>query len=155
MQATPEVSCATVESELAAIRDWAERLQWKVSWDAVRLVLTVQMTSPVDKDCYVFEFALDSYPALPPFIELIHPVSGERGLHRCYPRGGRGYFHTKPCICAPWSRKAYAAHGGPHGEWEMRNWRQARPNHSCIADILVLLWELLTDAANYQGRMAA
>ncbi len=111
------------------------------------------MKSKVDGEKYIFEFSLDHYRELPPSIELVHPLTGERGTRRCYPGGGRGYFHNNPVICAPWNRKAYASHGGPHSDWAASQWASCRPNHSRLGDILVLLQELIDDRATYTGRM--
>ena len=112
------------------------------------------MRSKVDSERYVLELMCDNYRALPPYIEFRYPTSEERGTHRCYPGGGRGYFHNQPVICAPWNRKAYASHGGPHSDWAMASWATYRPNHAQIGDMLVLLQELLDDPSSYTGRMA-
>ena len=103
------------------------------------------------------ELGLDDYRELPPSIELVHPDYGDVGTGRSYPGGGRGYFinsNGKPLTCAPWNRKAYQAHGGPHAEWAMTNWAAYRPSHSRLGDMLVLLQELVDDRQTYTGRMA-
>ena len=56
-------------------------------------------------------------------------------------------------ICAPWNRKAYQTHGGPHADWALSNWASYRPNHSRVGDMLVLLQVLIDDRATYTGRM--
>lgn len=154
MVASPDVTRAMVDTEMSTLLAWAALRGWTCEWDSAALVLKVSMVSPIDREKFVFELILDDFPAKPPMIEAVHPISGERGTPRCYPRGGRGYFHNSPCICAPWSRKAYGSQGGPHSDWEMRLWAQARPNHSKLVDILVLLDELLSDKSSYGGRMA-
>jgi len=147
------VSRAHVERELTAIEPWATRHGWSSLWDEDRLLLVVLMRSAFDRERYIFEFTLDNYRELPPSIELVHPETGEAGTRRSYPAGGRSYFHSKPVICAPWNRKAYQTLGGPHSDWAMANWASYRPNHSRVADILVLLQELIDDHASYTGRM--
>jgi hypothetical protein len=100
------------------------------------------------------EVSLDDYRAKPPAFELKHTATGERGTYRCYPKGGLGYFHPQPVLCAPWNRKAYSALGGPHRDWAMAQWATYRQNHSHLGDILALIQELLDDRSSYQGRMA-
>ena len=153
MAVAKAVSIAHVESELAAVELWPARDGWSILWDADSLLLVVLMRSTIDGERYIFEFELDDYRQLPPSIELVHPETGEVGIRRSYPGGGRGYFHNKPVICAPWNRKAYQTHGGPHSDWVMKNWASYRLNHSRLGDMLVLLQELLDDRASYTGRM--
>lgn len=153
MAVAKAVSSAHVDAELAAVQPWAVRHGWSIRWDADRLLLAVVMRSAVDEERYVFEFELDDYRELPPSIELVHPETGERGTRRSYPGGCRSYFHSKPVICAPWSRKAYQALGGPHADWIMASWASYRPNHSRVGDMLVLVQELIDDRAIYTGRM--
>jgi len=112
------------------------------------------MRSAIDGEAYEFEISLDDYRALPPAFELRHLATGERGTRRCYPKGGLGYFHNQPVLCAPWNRKAYAALGGPHSDWAMAQWSTYRPNHTRLGDILALIQNLLDDRSSYEGRMA-
>lgn len=154
MVVAPEVSRTHVEGDLAALKVWAELNRWVLDWRPGQLLLGVSMRSAVDGESYELEIALDGYRALPPSFQFVRSSSGERGTHRCYPRGGRGYFHTLPVICAPWNRLAYAAHGGPHGDWAMANWHTYRANHRRLGDMLALVQELLDDRSSYQGRMA-
>jgi len=150
----PDVTRAHVESELSEVREWADRHRWSIEWRPEELLLEVSMSSEIDKEAYVLEASLQDYRALPPVFELRHPATGERGTHRCYPKGGLGYFHSKPVLCAPWNRKAYTALGGPHSDWVMAQWETYRPNHARLGDILALIQQLLDDRASYKGRMA-
>lgn len=154
MLVATDVTRAHVDAEISQLDPWAKLHGWGVTWDSESLLLTVGMRSKVDEECYVIEMKLDDYRALPPLIELVHPTLNERGTRRCFPGGGRGYFHSNPVVCAPWNRKAYAAHGGPHADWAMASWATYRPNHSQIGDMLVLLQELIDDRSSYSGRMA-
>jgi hypothetical protein len=150
----PDVTRAHVEDELNEARGWAERHRWSINWRSEQLILEVTMRSVIDEEIYELEATLRDYRALPAAFELRHLVTGERGTHRCYPKGGLGYFHNQPVLCAPWNRKAYAALGGPHSDWAMAQWWTYRPNHARLGDILALIQELLNDRSSYQGRMA-
>jgi hypothetical protein len=154
MAVAAAISRAIAEAELGEAEPWGKAHGWRISWDAERPLFTVGMTSAIDKQEFLVEFDVSNYRELPPSIEFLHPSSGERGRPRCYPKGGRGYFHAQPVICAPWNRRAYAANGGPHADWAMSGWASIRPNHANLGDILVLLQELLNDKTGYGGRMA-
>jgi hypothetical protein len=134
------------------VESWAARHSWSIC-DPDRLLLVVLMRSAIDAERYIFEFEFDDYRELPPSIELVDPWTGGRGTRRSYPAGGRSYFLGNPVSCAPWNRKAYQTHGGPHADWAMSNWASYRPNHSRVGDMLVLLQELIDDRATYTGRM--
>lgn len=153
MPVAPEVTRAHVEDELEEVREWAERHGWAIHWHPDQLVLEVSMRSAIDHEEYEMELLLHDYRALPPIFEFRHIASGERGTSRCYPKGGRGYFHPNGFLCAPWSRRAYRELGGPHGDWTMSSWHQQRPNHARLGDMLSLIQELLNDREAYQGRM--
>jgi hypothetical protein len=153
MAVAKAVSIAHIERELAMAEPWAASHGWSILWDPDRLLLVVLMRSTIDGERYIFEFDLDDYRELPPSIEPVDPWTGGRGTRRSYPAGGRSYFHGNPVICAPWNRKAYQTHGGPHADWAMSNWASYRPNHSRVGDMLVLLQELIDDRATYTGRM--
>jgi hypothetical protein len=152
MSVSPTVSRAHVEEELEEVARWSERCGWLLDWQPEQLVLRVTMRSSIDDEQYVFEFLFEDYREIPPLIELLHPVTGERGTARCYPAGGRGYFHPNRLICAPWNQRAYAVHSGPHSDWEMKNWATYRPHHHRLGSILALLQDLLNDPS-YTGRM--
>jgi hypothetical protein len=154
MSVLNDVSRAHVEDELKEAEPWGLLHGWNHSWEPEGLLLRTEMLSKVDRQKFVIEFTFANYREFPPYIEFLHPDTNERGTHRCYPKGGRGYFHGNPVICAPWNRKAYAAHGGPHSDWVMSQWAAYRANHSKLGDILALLQELLDDRAGYGGRMA-
>ena len=154
MAVAPDVSRAHAEEEIEAAREWAGLHGWSLDWKPDQLLLSVSMRSAVDGEAFELEVALDGYRAVPPMFEFRHAATGERGTYRCYPKGGRGYFHNQPVICAPWNRKAYAAFGGPHGDWAMANWATYRPNHARIGDVLALIQVLINDKSSYQGRMA-
>lgn len=153
MSVSQDVSRAHVEEEMGEARAWLQRAGLEPHWQPDPLILAVRMSSGVDKEEYIFEFKLDDYRELPPSIELVHPVSGERGTRRCYPSGGNAYFHSQPVVCAPWNRRAYKVLGGPHADWEMKNWASYRPNQSRLGSILALLKILIDEPNLYRGRM--
>src|SRR5437867_9372005 len=55
----------------------------------------------------------------PPTVEFVSCDRTERGTKRLYPQG----FHSTPCICMRYNRKAYTERGGPHGDWRLLDWR--------------------------------
>jgi len=147
-----DISRTALEHELDRAGSSAERRGWQLQWNADTLLLQASITAP-DGEAYVFEFQYDDYPELPPKIDAIYPGSNERNTPRCFPSGGRGYFHPTNLICAPWSRNAYKRLGGPHGDWAIGDWRQADPLRKELGPILTLLADLLEDST-YQGRRA-
>lgn len=154
MSVAADVSWAIVEQELQVVCQAAESFGWVKSKSRESLTFTIEMTSAVDHERYVFEFECTDYKEIPPYIELIHPDTGERGTTACYPRNGRSFFHTTPAICAPFNRKAYAGYAGIHQEWQIGNWMQFREGLSTLGEILLLLQSLINNPDVYHGRMA-
>jgi hypothetical protein len=152
------VSCLIVEQELKVLESWSSRHGLRIDYDPSVLRVIARVVSRIDHEVYVVELTLDDYRALPPAIQFIHPGTGERGTPRCFPQGGRGYFHNQPVFCAPWNRLAYGPHGGPHNDWQLVGWEaQAQrhsPNHTTLADMFALIQELVNDPDSYKGRMA-
>jgi hypothetical protein len=70
-------------------------------------------------DLFTAEVDFAGYPDLPPNIEFVDIATGERGTARLYP----SCFHSMPCVCARYNRKAYGDRGGPHGEWRLKDWQ--------------------------------
>src|SRR5450755_3377937 len=48
--------------------------------------------------------------------EFVSEDRREQGTRRLYPNG----FHTTPCVCMRYNRKAYSERGGPHGDWRLQ-----------------------------------
>jgi len=113
-----------------------------------------QPSQAPDQEIYVFEFRFDHYPELPPLIDAVHPESGERNTSRCFPTGGKNYFHSGNFICARWSRRAYRDLGGPHGDWQLGDWKQGDPMRRELGLVLALIADLLEDS-EYKGRKNA
>jgi hypothetical protein len=152
----PTISRAVLEEELAATAPLAASCGWQVTPDLDNLVVTVRMKSAIDGEEFILEAKCDNYRELPPLFEFIHPADGTRGTQRCYPsdQGGSNYFHTNPCICIQWNRKAYGHLGGPHGEWVMTAWADGRPGTLTLGDMFFLVHRQINDRTQYRGRMA-
>jgi hypothetical protein len=148
------ISWSIVEEELKAVATTAKAFGWTIELFPDELRFTVQMTSGVDGEQYILEFRCDDYKELPPYIELIHPDTGERGSANAYPRNGRSFFHTYPCICAPFNRKAYSGYAGIHGDWSIGNWMALRDGVTTLGAMLLLIQNLINNPSIYHGRMA-
>lgn len=153
MSVDPEISRQIVTEELAAMAPVADSYSWEVRADLPSLTVTVKMKSRLDGQVYVVEARCDGYKAIPPYFEFIHPETGERGTARCYPADG-SFFHSTPCLCVQWNRKAYRDHGGPHGDWVMANWASARPGTTSLGDMIHLIQTQINRQGIYRGRMA-
>ena len=154
MAVAPDVTREIVKAELLQVRHLARSYGWDIREKLEDLVFTVNLKSSVDKEEYLMEFQCDNYKEWPPFIEFIDIQTGERGIKKAYPKNGNGFFHTHPCICAEFNRKAYKQHGGgPHAEWDVGNWMRARPQINTLGDIIILIQRLLNNNNFYKGRM--
>jgi hypothetical protein len=153
MSVDPEISRRIVQEELEAMLPLASSYRWQVASDLDQLTVTVEMTSSVDEQTYILEAKCDGYKALPPYFEFIHSETGERGTPRCYPLG-TSFFHSLPCICVQWNRKAYQEAGGPHGDWQTTNWMSYRPGMTALGDMFNLVQMEINKKDQYRGRMA-
>jgi hypothetical protein len=149
----PAISLAIVEEELARCVSLQTTFGWAIERYPQELKVVVGLRSAVDGEPYLLQTICDNYKAWPPFLEFLEPGTQMAGTPRAYPRGGRGYFHSMPCICAPFSRKAYTQYGGPHGDWQIGNWMALRPDVTMLGDIFLLIQLLLNNPTAYQGRM--
>jgi len=160
MAVDPKITLAIIEKELAIAKHLGRHQGWEFgSLDAARPTFLVKMKSPIDGEEYHVEFQLDDYREMPPFIEFIHPTTGERGTRRCYPKDqhpeGGSIFHDTPCICHPSSRKAYGKYRGPHADWDAQitNWPAQAKGLTTIAEILQMIQARISDRTSYKGRM--
>lgn len=155
MGVEPDITRQIMTEELAAMAPLIATYGWEVTTDLGKLLVTVKMKTSALKrdDIYIVEAKCDDYKALPPYFEFIHPETLERGSQRCYPADG-SFFHTTPCICVEWNRKAYAVHGGPHSDWQMANWTVARLGMNTLGDMFNWLQWLIHSPSRYKGRMA-
>src|SRR5436309_11997189 len=72
-----------------------------------------------DGEPFYVAFECREYPLHPPTVEFVSCDSTEQSTKRLYPQG----FHSTPCICMRYNRKAYTERGGPHGDWRLLDWR--------------------------------
>lgn len=120
------------------------------------LVFTVEMKSPIDNEVYLMDFQLDNYKEWPPLIEFFEPDTGTRGTKYAYPLGNEdGFFHNKPCICNPCSRKSYKDYGDLHKEWDINKWQQL-PEVNSLTDLKSIIKAIhgrIINPKYYKGRM--
>src|SRR2546428_769190 len=83
-----------------------------------------------DGEPFYVAFECREYPLHPPTVEFVSCDRTERGTKRLYPQG----FHSTPCICMRYNRKAYTERGGPHGDWRLLDWRL--PNGECVQQVI-------------------
>lgn len=153
MAVDKEISKEIIRAELNQIQPLIKTSGWTLEEKMEELSLTISLRSSVDNEEYIMEFRCDNYKEWPPFIEFIDPATGEKGIRRAYPKNGNGFFHQHPCICAQFNRKAYSQYGGPHGDWDIGNWMNLRPEVGTLGDIIILIQRLINNKNFYNGRM--
>lgn len=128
MAGSKEVTIATVEGELPGMRGYADRHGWRVAWDPAHLLLTVDGRHPGAGTAARLHADVTDYRAVPP--AWTFGIDADSTVAR-FPQPGtvpeniQSIFHSNGVICAPFSRLAYANHGGPHGDWGgPANWLQ-------------------------------
>ncbi|MEX2672843.1 MAG: hypothetical protein WD294_12115 [Phycisphaeraceae bacterium] len=143
-----KITIATVEAELPAVHQYAERHQWQMAWNPEALRLTFDGTHPGDGRPLRIVADVTGYRGLPPSWTFEDPANGKAKL---FPRpknlrGNTGsIFHrNQRRICAPFNRLAYKEHGGPHGNWGgPANWLQVKKNRQVraihLADMLAVI----------------
>lgn len=118
MTALPDTAArATAEAEVPAIKAWASRHGWAVLWLSEELLLRAAAYHPRTNRVVEVTAQCDGYRAIPPVWQFVRPGTDETGKMWVPAPGPGSVFHGNGIICAPWSRLAYADHGGPHGEW--------------------------------------
>lgn len=152
-----EVVRLNFEKELARARSVAETRGFDLDADVDALTIRATFVA-ADGERFILVGAFDDYKAKPPLLEFEEPGTGVRGSKRAYPQTGNdSFFHGHPCICAPFSRKAY---GNVHNDWDFSNWTNSQANgtdwrqYSTLASMLVLVHSRLTFPDLYKpGRM--
>jgi hypothetical protein len=160
MSVDRRISLEIVRNELQDCQPDIERSGWKVSpIDEEKQTLRVEMTSPIDEERFIIEILFDNYREWPLFIEFIDPKTGTIGALNAYPAPSKkygGFFHNKPCICHPCSRKAYKGYTDLHQDWgDLIGW-QSNPgigDLKTIRAILRAIYFRIRDPEIYDGRM--
>lgn len=159
MSVDPKTSLNIVRKELKDCRDDSESYGWEISEiDTEKQTFTVKMKSPIDNEVYIIEVKFDNYKELPLFIEFIDPITGDKGTANAYPASSAqygGFFHNKPCICNPCSRKAYREYTALHSDWNMIGWEQ-NPQVGSLTNIRAILQAIyfrIKNSDTYRGRM--
>lgn len=98
---------------------------------------------------FVAEFDCHEYPLHPPTIEFVDPARIRRGTRDLYP----SCFHTMPCVCARYNRKAYKALGGPHEDWRLIDWQLPTQAGPKIESLAMIVSDLHSKIAASSGRM--
>lgn len=150
-----DVATATellVEEECAILAKNALLLGWAfTAVDAENFILGMPAK---DGSGFHLWCACDRYGAIPPAWHWYNPETKLRDQPKDTPLGG-GFFHGNGVICAPWNRLAYTTVDarGPHGDWEIANWRANPKTGACktlSAMALRIFCELMAPA--FTGR---
>jgi len=155
---SPEVSKVHVAAELERARPLLDAQGWQIEvFDGLRMQASILAPSinGAEPELFTYEFNFENYRELPPIVDALNLETGERNTPKCFPTGGRGYYHGNQRICARWSRNAYGVMSGPHGDWPIGDWAAADSKHSDIGSMLTLLRNLLFQPeSGYAGRAA-
>ena len=63
-------------------------------------------------------------------------------------------FHTAPCVCMRYNRKAYGELGGPHGDWRLVDWHLPTPGGGPITTLAMMISDLHAKTLEATGRMS-
>lgn len=144
-----------LEAELETVRDLAADHGWSVTADLDALVVTATMVSRIDDETYIVECECTNYDEDPPYVEMIHPETGERGVPAAYfdDRGTSPnlLYPRTPAWCHQFNRKLYRetpAHDG----WTMAAWKREAGDYTTLGAILLFLYRRMNDSESYQGR---
>jgi hypothetical protein len=148
------ISCDTVDVEFAEALQSASALGWRLERIEdlkVRALIEGPEVDGLPRETFIFEFGFQDYKEKPPYIEGVHPVTGERNQPGCFPTNTNGYFHQDRRICAEWNRGAYSELGGPHSDWQYANWMN---NNEKCSTLTLMLFRIYTAIyhARYRGR---
>jgi hypothetical protein len=147
-----DVSLAAIKKELAAAAEYAAAACLELSADSLgeqnlRFLLRFENQGG---ELFYTEFECTEYPLYPPTVEFVSEDRSEKGTKRLYPQG----FHTTPCICMRYNRKAYAERGGPHGDWRLLDWRLPSGNGIAIDSLALMVSDLHSKIRQSSGRMS-
>jgi hypothetical protein len=147
----------TFEEEFEKSRRRAELLGFELTGDVDLLKIRATFTA-LDGQKFILLGEFDDYKMQPPWLEFEEPDTGNVGTKRAYPKSKDSFFHGHPCICAPFSRKAYKdVH---KSDWTFAGWTTAVVSnfnwaqYSTMPAMLVLVHTRLTDPEYHvPGRM--
>jgi hypothetical protein len=137
----------------------------EASWDEGTLTVSLRLTGRSETEGHTEDYFLagvfDDYRLLPPAWRFLDPRTGANIGAGAYPLGNwfppeGSVFHGNGLICAPWSRDAYVAHGGPHHDWnDLTAWETVglatQTNALTLADMFARIYAELQRS---EGRMA-
>jgi hypothetical protein len=152
MSVPADVSLEAVRAELMAAAQYAAAAGLGLDVEGLRednLRFYVEIKNQNSERFYA-EFLCLEYPLHPPTIEFVSEDRSERGTHRLYPNG----FHTTPCVCMRYNRKAYSERGGPHGDWRLLDWRLPTSHGVAIDTLALMISDLHSKILQSSGRMA-
>jgi hypothetical protein len=146
-----EISLGVIHSELEAVASYASAsgLELERSTLTERNLLFVVRFANQEGLLFHAEFDCTDYPLYPPNIEFTNEQQTERGTKRLYPQG----FHTTPCVCMRYNRKAYSERGGPHGDWRLLDWRLPSGSGVGIDCLALMVSDLHSKIRESRGRM--
>lgn len=158
-----DVTEALVERQLEHVRELAETNGWEVKADLESLAVEVRMQSPVDDEEYVVHLNCEEFDEKPPYVEMVHPKTGEVGHYEAYfdDRGkspniiAYGDGKEDPVLCHQYNRRIYEDDATPHSDWTMGDWQSDAGNLTTLGDILSDIYHRIADPGRYQGRYNA
>ncbi len=145
------VTIEQVQEELAAVAEYATAAG--LTLDATTLgdshpLFYVSFFNREDIEFFA-EFDCREYPLHPPTIEFVDATRMRRGTRDLYP----SCFHTAPCVCARYNRKAYKAMGGPHEDWRLIDWQLPTQAGPRIDTLVMIVSDLHSKIATSSKRM--
>lgn len=151
MSVSSDISLEAVRAELPVAARYAAAAGLTLdasalSADSLRFYVTFENR---DGERFFAEFDCRDYPLYPPTVEFVSEDRGERGTLRLYPQG----FHTTPCVCTRYNRKAYQERGGPHGDWRLLDWRLPTGQGVGIDTLALMVSDLDAKIRQSSGRM--
>lgn len=152
MSVPVEVSLEVVQKELAEAIPYAASANLSLKANglsAEHLKFSVTFHNRTGEHFYA-EFDCREYPLFPPTIEFTDESGQVRGSKHFYPN----VFHTAPCVCMRYNRKAYGELGGPHGDWRLVDWHLPTPGGGPITTLAMMISDLHTKTLDATGRMS-
>lgn len=157
-----EISREHLLEELYLARQISGMMGWEIESDPDHLIVTVRMKAYND-DLFILTGKFDDYKEIPPALDFIDPKNGEIGTAHAYPKSKvSSLFHSGgPCICAPFSRKAYKVFSktGPHEDWKYSDWMNSTvqqvdwSNYNTLPKMVGLIHTHINRPDLYAGRM--